>query len=146
VARKEIIELIDDRDGRPADQTIEFTWGGVDRTIDLTNKNAAKFEADIKPWLDASTVVRRVRPRRSHRRVTKWPEGIGPTKNGNGDSKKNGNGKHGKTKSDTKIDGAAVRAWAIENGHPVGHRGRISADTYAAYKAWVKANKHVTVQ
>ena len=43
--------LVDDIDGSDATTTITFSVAGVDYTIDLNDKNAAKFEKAITPFV-----------------------------------------------------------------------------------------------
>lgn len=47
----------------------------------------------------------------------------------------NGNGKAPVNMNGNRADTAAIRAWAVENGHQVKGRGRISADIISAYEA-----------
>lgn len=61
MARKTIIEMVDDLNGEQADQTVTFGLDGVTYEIDLTDENAAKFREEFRPW---SEKARRVAGRR----------------------------------------------------------------------------------
>lgn len=50
MARKTVIELVDDINGEAADQTITFALDGVSYEIDLSEENAAKLRDDIGGW------------------------------------------------------------------------------------------------
>jgi hypothetical protein len=50
--QKIIQTLVDDIDGSDATTTVTFSVGGVDYTIDLNDKNAAKFEKAITPFVE----------------------------------------------------------------------------------------------
>lgn len=50
MARKTVIELVDDINGEAADQTITFALDGVSYEIDLSDENAAKMRDDIGGW------------------------------------------------------------------------------------------------
>jgi hypothetical protein len=43
VARKTVVELVDDVDGGQADETVRFALDGVDYTIDLSAENATRL-------------------------------------------------------------------------------------------------------
>lgn len=96
MAQKLIIELSDDIDGSAATQTVTFALRGVEYEMDLNDENAAGLEEALAPFV---THARRVRSRkRSANRAGGTPDDIDP---------------------------AAVRAWAAEQGMPIGPRGRI---------------------
>ena len=126
MARKEIVELIDDLDGGPADQTIEFTWDGIDYSIDLSNKNAEKFDAQMSPWVGAAVKVKIGRMTRRHGTI--WQ----PTVNGNGNGKNGSSVKSGEPTDEPSA--ADIRAWAKRKGQTVNERGRVSAELRAAYR------------
>jgi nucleoid-associated protein Lsr2 len=52
VARKEVVELTDDLDQSPASQTIRFAVEGVEYEIDLSEKNAKRFNDAIAPFVE----------------------------------------------------------------------------------------------
>jgi hypothetical protein len=49
--------LIDDIDGSEATGTITFSVSGVEYTIDLNDKNTAKFEKALAPFLQHATRI-----------------------------------------------------------------------------------------
>jgi nucleoid-associated protein Lsr2 len=55
VAKKTVVELIDDIDGSKADITVQFSWHGSSYEIDLSKKNAKAFEAAVEPYLSHAT-------------------------------------------------------------------------------------------
>lgn len=50
MARKTVIELVDDLNGGPADQTVTFALDGITYEIDLSEENAAKIREEIGVW------------------------------------------------------------------------------------------------
>lgn len=116
MAKQVITSLIDDIDGKPATQTIEFGIDGVSYTIDLSDKNADKLRSALHPYIDAGTRVGRVTagaPRRGAR------AGARP-------------GLPARTSRDQT---AAIREWAARAGHEISNRGRIPARIVEAYEA-----------
>lgn len=61
MARKTIVELVDDTTGAAADETVSFALDGVSYEIDLTAKNAGKLRAALEQW---TAPARRVGGRR----------------------------------------------------------------------------------
>jgi hypothetical protein len=55
VAKKTVVELIDDIDGSKADTTVRFSWQGSSYEIDLSKKNTKAFEAAVEPYLSHAT-------------------------------------------------------------------------------------------
>jgi hypothetical protein len=51
MAQRTIIELLDDLNGGPADQTVHFRVDGVEYSIDLNDENAAALRNDLARWL-----------------------------------------------------------------------------------------------
>jgi hypothetical protein len=47
MAQRVTVELEDDLDGGPADETLRFGLDGTDYEIDLSKKNASKFRRQI---------------------------------------------------------------------------------------------------
>jgi hypothetical protein len=66
--QKIVQTLIDDIDGSEATGTLTFSVSGVDYTIDLNDKNLAKFEKAITPFVQHA---QRVGGRRRSATVTK---------------------------------------------------------------------------
>lgn len=61
MARRVNIELVDDLDGTPAEETVTFGLDGVSYEIDLSAANAAKLHDELEKWV---SVARRVGGRR----------------------------------------------------------------------------------
>lgn len=70
MAQRVRIELTDDLDGTPADETVTFAVDGVTYDVDLTSDNAEKLRSAIAPFVAAG---RRVSGRQS--RKTKGTSG-----------------------------------------------------------------------
>ena len=51
MAQRVTVELEDDLDGGPADETLRFGLGGTDYEIDLSKKNANAFRRKIAPFI-----------------------------------------------------------------------------------------------
>ncbi len=49
MAQRVTVELEDDLDGGPADETLRFGLGGSEYEIDLSKKNASRFRRQIAP-------------------------------------------------------------------------------------------------
>jgi len=100
MAKTIITQVTDDIDGTKNAETVAFSLGADQYTIDLSNKNRAKLEAALKPFIEAGTKV----SKRSSR---------------------NGTAAGGRSNRSAS-DNAAVRAWATRQGMEVSPRGRIS--------------------
>lgn len=110
MARQVITSLIDDIDGKPASQTIEFGLDGVSYSIDLSDRNADRLRAALHPYIDAGTRVGRVTP--GGRRVVHRGLPARPSRD----------------------QTAAIREWATKAGHEISNRGRIPARIVEAYE------------
>jgi hypothetical protein len=97
--------MTDDLDGSDDAETISFGFGGVVYEIDLGQKNRAKLEKALAPFIEAG---RRV-PRGGRRRAADRSPGAS-------------------------VDRGAIRAWAKSVGIKVPERGRISADIMRQYE------------
>ena len=108
--RKEItdVQLIDDIDGSPATTTIEFSVGGKNYIIDLSEANAAAFNAALAPYIEHA---RRAPANKRKSRSSSETARVKRQKN------------------------AEIRAWALKNGMTVSKRGQLGQDTIAAYEA-----------
>jgi len=100
------VVVSDDIDGSPHAQTVTFGIDGVSYEIDLAEDNRAKLINDFAPYVGAARKVSQRRPRKA---VAHQP--------------------------DTRVDRAAVRAWAKEHGLNVSERGRLSAEIMQRYEA-----------
>ena len=105
MATKTVTELIDDIDGKPADETVSFGLDGVQYEIDLATGNAEALRDALAPYADAA---RRIGGRRT-------------------------GGKPVKVATD--VDNKAVRVWAASNGIELSSRGRIPASVVEQYRA-----------
>ncbi|GGG69624.1 Lsr2 family protein [Kocuria dechangensis] len=107
MAQNVIIQLEDDLDGGPADDTLTFALDGRDYEIDLSTANAEKLREVLGPYTAAGRKA--------------------PT----------GNGRRRRTTGATasSSETASIRAWAKEHSHPVSDRGRIHQHIRDAYYA-----------
>jgi Lsr2 len=110
MAQKVTVELQDDLDGGPADETVRFGLGGAEYEIDLSKKNAAAFRRKLAPFTDHARKAGRGQRRR--------PGRISAGRERSGD----------------------IRAWAQARGITVSARGRIPASVVAQYEAATKGS------
>ena len=113
MAKRVIQELIDDLDGKPADESVTFGLDGVQYSIDLSKKNAEKLRAALKPYISAGTKVGRSAI-------------VGARTAG------------GRGRSTTRGDrdqNRAIREWAQGAGYQVSDRGRIKQEIVDQYHA-----------
>ncbi|GAB3848845.1 hypothetical protein GCM10027610_071050 [Dactylosporangium cerinum] len=115
MARRVIQELIDDIDGKPADESVTFSLDGMQYEIDLSGKNADALRAALAPYLAAGTKVGRggIVPGGSRGRSAQ------PAATGRGSRDQN----------------RAIREWAEQQGIEVSERGRIKQDIIDRYQA-----------
>lgn len=106
MVRKTTVRLVDDLDGKPADETVEFGIDGVRYEVDLSSENAQKLRGHFGVWIEAARRIGGPRRRRS--------AGAG-------------------TSPIDREQNAVIRQWARRNGHEVGDRGRIATDVINAY-------------
>lgn len=52
MAQRTVVELLDDLDGLPAEETVQFSLDGVDYEIDLSVKNAGRLRTLLTPYLN----------------------------------------------------------------------------------------------
>lgn len=112
MAKKEVIQVIDDLDGEPLDEyeTIEWSLDGKTYEFDTSTEHAEEFRAALATYIDVSRVTS---PARGNRRAAApKPQG-------------------GRTKEQTQ----AIREWAQTNGYEVSDRGRISHFIIEAYES-----------
>ena len=64
MAQKITVELQDDLDGGPADETVRFGVDGAEYEIDLSKKNAAAFRKKLAPFIDHARKAGRGQRRR----------------------------------------------------------------------------------
>ena len=111
MAKQIITVLTDDLDGGDADRTVEFGLGGVNYTIDLSERNAGKLYKILEPYLSAGTRVGR----------TSRIDGRGSRQAPAASSRSN------------RDQNQAIRDWAGKNGYEVSERGRIPTSIVEAY-------------
>jgi hypothetical protein len=105
MAQKVTVELEDDLDRGPADETVRFGVDGSEYEIDLSTKNAAAFRRKLAPFLEHARKVGRGQRRRP-----------------------------GRTTASRDRSGG-IRAWAKGQGIAVSERGRIPASVVEQYEA-----------
>lgn len=105
MAKTVSVVVTDDLDGSPDAETVGFAFNGQSYEIDLAEKNLAKFQKSLRPFIDAGR-------RTAQRRTARAARSAG-----------------------ARIDRAAVRSWAASQGIKVSERGRISADVLRQYEA-----------
>jgi hypothetical protein len=105
MAQRVSVELEDDLDGGPADETLRFGIGGSEYEIDLSKKNASKFRRQIAPYIEHARKAGRGQRRRPARTAS--------SRERSGD----------------------IRAWAKGHGIAVSERGRIPASVVQQYQA-----------
>src|SRR5712692_2677389 len=105
MAQRVTVALEDDLDGGLADETVRFGLEGTEYEIDLSEKNARAFRAQLAPFVEHA----RKRGRAPARRATRTAAG--------------------------RRGGGEIRAWAKDQGIPVSVRGRIPAGAIAQYQA-----------
>ncbi|MFJ9364865.1 Lsr2 family protein [Nocardia sp. NPDC101769] len=107
MARKVVVELVDDYDGKStAEETVHFAVEGVAYEIDLSKLNAAHMRGTFEQWTQHARKMGR-----SSKTSTV-------------------------TKSRPAVDREqtqAIRNWARKNGFEVSSRGRVSAEILDAY-------------
>lgn len=124
--------IIDDIDGTPHAQEVQFSYAGTAYTIDLADKNRAALEKALKPYIDSASQVGNGRPHRSAATAKK-----GSAKTSSRPSKPSASKKptRGRKSAADGVELAAVRAWAGENGYEVSPRGRVSKAVINAYES-----------
>lgn len=115
MARQETVTIVDDLDGSPGASSTTFGLDGRAYDIDLTEKNRAKLDAILAPFIAAA---RRARP--------------GPTP-----SARNGYANGSTARRRPSVDreqNQAIRDWAKRRGLDCADRGRIPAEIMDAYR------------
>ncbi|MSS44966.1 Lsr2 family protein [Cutibacterium sp. WCA-380-WT-3A] len=84
MAQRVRVDLVDDVDGSPAEESVNFALDGVNYVIDLSAENASKLRDDLSAWVDHArrTGGRRTRGRRptggpTANEVRKWAKSQG---------------------------------------------------------------------
>lgn len=105
MARKVIVQLVDDVDGSEATETVGFALDGIQYEIDLNEENAAELRDALQGWISNA---RRVAGRRTTTR--------------------------GAGKASSTSDAAKIREWARAQGIETSARGRIPAELRERYE------------
>lgn len=108
MAKKTVIQIVDDIDGAELDEyeTVHWSLDGKNYEFDTSPQHAEEFRNHVATYVAAS---RSTAGRQTGRRP----------------------GTPGRSGNNTR----AIRQWASENGYTVSDRGRIPADIVAAYEA-----------
>jgi NADPH-dependent glutamate synthase beta subunit-like oxidoreductase len=109
MAQRTIVQLVDDIDGKPADETVTFSLDGITYEIDLSTQNADKLRASFTPYVEKA---RKAGTRRAARPVRDT----------------------GARTTDNPERSAEIRAWAQQQGITVNDRGRIPAQVLEAHE------------
>jgi nucleoid-associated protein Lsr2 len=107
VAKQTTVTLIDDLDGTPADESVEFALDGRSYEIDLSAANSGKLRDRLAPYVSAA---RRSGSRRA--------ASSGPAP--------------GRSAADREQN-PAIREWAVAQGMKISERGRIPSNVLEAY-------------
>ena len=108
MAQRVNVVLVDDLDGKDADETVSFGLDGSNYEIDLSSAHAQELRDSLERYIKAARKA--------------------------GGSGRRGKGRRsGAASSGTSA--ADIRAWARENGFDVPDRGRVSAEVREAYAA-----------
>src|SRR3954451_19483776 len=103
MARKTVVTLVDDIDGKPADETVAFGLDGIGYEIDLRKSNVTKLRSVLEPYL---AVARKAGTAPAGRKTIRGAR---------------------TTRTTDRERSARIRAWAKTHELPVSERGRISA-------------------
>lgn len=110
MAQKVVTHLLDDLDGKQADETVSFGLDGALYEIDLSSKNAAKLRDAVAVYVGVARKAGRVPGR------------------GKGRSS-------GSSAAADREQNQAIREWAKKKGLNVSERGRIPAEIVEKYHA-----------
>jgi hypothetical protein len=105
------VVLTDDLDGSEATQTLNYTVGGQEYEIDLSEENVQRFHEALEPFVSKSRQVERR---------------AAPTRRGRGDGRRR-SGASGRN------DIPQIREWAESQGMDVSARGRVRRYIIDAY-------------
>jgi len=113
MAQKVVTHLIDDLDGKEANETVSFGLDGANYEIDLSDKNASKLRDALAAYVDAARKAGRVPAKGARGRIS-----------------------GGRATTDREQN-QAIRQWAKKAGLNVSERGRIPAEIVEKYHASV---------
>jgi hypothetical protein len=106
------VRFIDDLDGSDASGIFDFSLGGRNYQIDLSDDSAAKLRDAFAPYIDVA------RKAGGGRKRTQQQTAVAE-----------------KPARSNREETAAIREWAREHGHKVSDRGRIPKSVIEAYQA-----------
>jgi hypothetical protein len=115
MAQRVVHQLIDDIDGKHADESLTFGLDGVQYQIDLSSTNAQRLRDAIAPYAAAGTRIGR--------------DGAAVTRRGRS------GGAPGATRVEDRKRSRAIRAWAQSQGLDVPDHGRLRHDIIGRYDA-----------
>ena len=122
MARQTIELLIDDLDGSRLGEgegdTVTFALQGAEYSIDLSSQHIDELNEALAKYVAAA---QKISGRRTSASTATSRSNKGSAKSDSANSEK--------------VDLAAVRAWARENGHEVSDRGRVSQKVLDAYNS-----------
>jgi hypothetical protein len=101
-----VTKIVDDIDGTDATDTLEFSWGGDNYTIDLSDENADEFRRLMARYVSHATKVRH--------EVKPFGKRVSPVR------------------STSELN--EIRAWAREHDFEVSSVGRIREEILTAYE------------
>lgn len=104
MAKKVVVQLVDDVDGTEAEETVSFALDGVSYEVDVNSENAARIREVLQPWI---SVARRAGGRRTTGRAA--------------------------ASASAASDASKIRDWARRQGIEVSERGRIPANVREQY-------------
>lgn len=114
MARRELIQYIDDLDGTTLTEgdvkVVHFSFNGRDYVIDLSAKNAQKFEEVLRPYIENATVDAEAATR-ARRRSAANPNA-----------------------AQTRERNRKIRKWAQDQGMDVADRGALPKSIIEAYE------------
>jgi hypothetical protein len=110
MAQKVVVQIFDDLTGEDGAEAVQFAINGTEYEIDLTLDNRDELFTLLSPYTQAGRAV----SGKNKRKVAGKPKAVPVV---------------------TDADPAAIRAWAVENGHEVNERGRIPKWIVDAYNA-----------
>jgi hypothetical protein len=113
MAQKTIVQLIDDLDQSPADETVGFALDGATYEIDLSARNAAKLRDALAEYV--------ANARRVSRSAARLPSQARRGRPARGDREQT----------------QAIRDWARKNDYQIGDKGRIPAHILEAFNSSV---------
>ncbi|ACS29718.1 Lsr2 family protein [Micrococcus luteus] len=72
MAQKVEMVLVDDLDGSPADETVNFALDGRNYEIDLSKEHAAELREFLKPYMKKGRAVAPPSPKVEAAQIRKW--------------------------------------------------------------------------